>query len=78
MPAKYKAKISNVLRNKSLTYTHILDVIEGVGSITTTSEIASVLKISWNTAEKKLLELALDGKVTRMKKPGLNLWVLKK
>ena len=45
MPAKYKAKISNVLRNKSLTYTHILDVIEGVGSITTTSEIASVLKI---------------------------------
>lgn len=78
MTTKSKFKIGNNKRNKLLMDTHILGVIEGVGGITTTSEIASELKISWNTAEKKLLELALDGKITRMKKPGLNLWVSKK
>ena len=41
------------------------------------SELAEHLKISWNTAEKYLLELALDEKVKRIKKKGANLWMLK-
>jgi len=45
--------------------------------VVTTTEIAEQLKISWNTAEKYLLELALDGSVLRMKKSGVNLWIKK-
>ncbi|MEM2873830.1 MAG: hypothetical protein QW063_00010 [Candidatus Nanoarchaeia archaeon] len=43
--------------------------------ILTTTEVASALKISWNTAEKLMLELTLEGKVQRMKKAGVNLWL---
>ena len=45
--------------------------------VVTTSEIAEALKISWNTAEKYLLEETINGKVERMKKAGVNLWVVK-
>ena len=45
--------------------------------IVTSSEIAKKFSVSWNTAEKYLLELALDGKVERIKKVGVNLWMLK-
>ena len=45
--------------------------------VVTTSEIAEALKISWNTAEKYLLEETINGKVERMKKAGVNLWVAK-
>lgn len=45
--------------------------------VVTTTEVAKQLGISWNTAEKYLLELALDGSVQRMKKAGVNLWVIK-
>ena len=41
--------------------------------VITTSELASQFKISWNTAEKYLLELALDGKVVRIRKKRVNL-----
>ena len=45
--------------------------------VITTSELAKELKISWNTAEKMLLELTIEGKVERMKKSGVNLWLAK-
>lgn len=45
--------------------------------VLTTSELAKELKVSWNTAEKYLLELTIDGKVERMKKEGVNLWLNK-
>ena len=45
--------------------------------VVTSSEIAEFLKISWNTSDKYLLELALDKKVERLKKRGVNLWILK-
>lgn len=44
--------------------------------IVTSSEVAKFLKVSWNTAEKCLLELALDGKIRRKKKEGTTLWML--
>ncbi len=47
-------------------------------TVITSSELANFLDISWNTADKYLLELALDGKVRRIKKKGVNLWLLKK
>jgi len=43
--------------------------------VITTSEIAGHFGISWNTAEKYLLELTLDGKIVRKKKQGVNLWL---
>jgi len=54
----------------------IMKKIEKV-KVVTTSEIAEEIKVSWNTAEKHLLELTIDGKITRMKKAGVNLWVVK-
>ncbi len=45
--------------------------------VITTAEIASEFKVSWNTAEKYLLEMALDNRLKRVKKAGANLWVLK-
>ena len=45
--------------------------------VVTSSEIAKKLGINWNTAEKYLLELIIDGKVEKIKKLGVNLWMLK-
>jgi Mn-dependent DtxR family transcriptional regulator len=45
--------------------------------IVTSSEVAAALGVSWNTAEKYLLELIIEGKVVRIKKVGVNLWMLK-
>ena len=45
--------------------------------IVTSSEVASSLNVSWNTAEKYLLELVIAGKIDRIKKIGVNLWMLK-
>ena len=45
--------------------------------VVTSSEVASHLGVSWNTAEKYLLELIIDGKVDRIKKVGVNLWLPK-
>ena len=39
--------------------------------IVTSSEIANHLNISWNTAEKYLLELVIDGKIDKIKKVGV-------
>lgn len=54
----------------------IMKIVTGV-KVVTTSEIAEDLKVSWNTAEKHLLELTIDNKLMRMKKAGVNLWVIK-
>ncbi|MEM0465788.1 MAG: winged helix-turn-helix transcriptional regulator [Candidatus Pacearchaeota archaeon] len=55
-------------RNKILKYAKEKRVI-------TSSEIAKLLGISWNTAQAYLMELALDGEIIRIKKEGVNLWV---
>ena len=54
----------------------ILDFSEK-DKVVTTAEIANHFGISWNTAERHLLELALDNKLERIKKAGVNLWMLK-
>jgi len=46
-------------------------------SVVTSSKVAKELKISWNTAEKYLLELIIEGKVRKIKEDKVNLWVLK-
>lgn len=45
--------------------------------VITSSELAKFLKVSWNTSQSYLMELALEGKVERIKKEGVNLWMLK-
>jgi predicted HTH transcriptional regulator len=49
----------------------------GQKKVITSSELAKYLEISWNTAEKYLLELIIEGKIERIKKAGVNLWLLK-
>ena len=45
--------------------------------VITSSELAKFLNVSWNTAEKCLLELVIDNKIVRIKKKGVNLWLSK-
>ena len=45
--------------------------------VVTSSEVAKFFKVSWNTADKYLLELLIESKVERIKKEGVNLWLLK-
>jgi predicted HTH transcriptional regulator len=66
---KYHMKVHN-FKDKILNFAKKDKII-------TTSEIARKFEISWNTAEKYLLEMALDDKFTRLKKERVNLWVLK-
>lgn len=54
----------------------VLDFIKKK-KVVTSSEIAKYIKVSWNTAEKCLLELVIDGKLERIKKEGVNLWMIK-
>jgi len=44
--------------------------------VITSSELSKKLKISWNTAERHLMNLALERKIERIKKEGVNLWML--
>ena len=54
----------------------ILDLIRKE-KVVTSSEVARLLKISWNTADKYLLELFISKKVERIRKKGVNLWLRK-
>ena len=45
--------------------------------VVTSSEVAKFLKISWNTADSYLKELLIEGKIERIKKEGVNLWLRK-
>jgi predicted HTH transcriptional regulator len=65
-----------MFNNMNIHNKKILDYIKK-NRVVTSSEIAKYLNISWNTSDKYLLELVIDGKVERIKKLGVNLWVLK-
>lgn len=54
----------------------ILDLLKE-SRVVTSSEIAKLLVVSWNTAQAYLMELALEGIILRVKKEGVNLWILK-
>ena len=45
--------------------------------VITSSELAEFLNINWNTSEKYLLELGMENKIIKIKKKGVNLWLLK-
>ncbi len=47
----------------------------GKEKVITSSELAKHLNVSWNTAEKYLLEMVIDGKMIKIKKEGVNLWM---
>ncbi len=49
----------------------------GKETVITSSELAKFLKVSWNTAEKYLLELVIENKINKIKKEGVNLWMLR-
>jgi len=47
----------------------------GEKRVITSSELAKFLGVSWNTAEKYLLELVIEGHIIKIKKEGVNLWL---
>ena len=49
----------------------------GKEKVITSSELAKHLGVSWNTAEKYLLELIIENKLIKIKKLGVNLWMRK-
>lgn len=54
----------------------ILDYIKK-NEVVTSSEIAKILKVSWNTADSYLKDLVIGGKLKRIKKERVNLWMIK-
>jgi len=62
--------------NNQLRTKRILKFL-GEKMVITSSELAKFLSVSWNTAEKYLLELAVENKVVKLKKEKVNLWMLK-
>jgi predicted HTH transcriptional regulator len=64
------------LRNILMKIHNIMRYIEKK-KVITTSELAEEYKIAWNTAEKFLLEMVIDGKIIKLKKSGVNLWIAK-
>ncbi len=69
---------NNINMNNTMNVhnSRILDLIKKERVITS-SELAKYLKVNWNTADKYLMELAMGGKIERIKKEGVNLWMLK-
>ena len=64
-------------KHNNLNYERIMDFIRK-NKVVTTGEVAEFLKISWNTANSWLLNLALKKKIELIKKEGgLNLWLKK-
>ena len=55
---------------------NILDLIKK-NRVVTSSEIAKLLKVSWNTADSYLKELLIERKLVRIKKDGVTLWMKK-
>ena len=43
--------------------------------VVTSSDVARFLKVSWNTAERHLIELLIEKKVMRIKREGVTLWL---
>lgn len=67
---KRRILMNNQIRDKILKYL-------GEKRVITSSELSKFLSVSWNTAQNYLMELALDSKIVRIKKEGVNLWMLK-
>lgn len=45
--------------------------------VLTTNEVSKKLNIVWNTADSYLKDLVIEGKLERIKKEGVNLWMIK-
>ncbi|MFH0808502.1 MAG: DUF977 family protein [archaeon] len=58
---------------------HNKDIIDLIRKerVVTSSEVAEIFGVSWNTADKYLVELLVQGKVIRIKKAGVTLWLMK-
>ena len=67
---------SIIMKSHSLKKGKIVKFIKE-NRVVTSSELARFLKVSWNTAEKYLLELVIEEQIVRIKKLGVNLWLLK-
>ncbi len=46
--------------------------------VLTTNEVSKKLNIVWNTADSYLKDLVIENKIRRIKKEGVNLWLMKK
>ena len=58
-------RIKNSSNNSTKSHNHIIKFMQST-PVTTTSEITEKFTLSWNTAQTRLLELALENKVERI------------
>jgi len=68
--------ISPILKSKYSMQNQIYEIFKKE-RVVTTSDVSKKLKINWSTAEKGLLELMAERKLIRIKKEGVNLWLIK-
>lgn len=54
----------------------VMDFIKSK-KIVTSREVAEMLQVSWNTADRYLTELLIEGRVDRIKKERVTLWLKK-
>jgi len=68
---------TNLPINTNMKTQDIQKILKYIGEkkVITSSELAKFLSVSWNTAQAYLMELALDNKIVRIKKEGVNLWL---
>lgn len=43
--------------------------------VVSSSDVARFLSVSWNTAERYLIELLLEKRIVRVKREGVTLWL---
>ena len=72
----YINKTNNLFNHMNIHKDKILAYIQK-NRVVTSSEIARLLKVSWNTADSYLKDLVIEGKLERIKKEGVNLWMKK-
>jgi predicted HTH transcriptional regulator len=58
-----------------ITNKELIDFIKKE-KVVTSSDVAKFFSLSWNTAEKYLMELLLENKIRRIKKERVTLWTL--
>ena len=68
--------VINIITHMNIHKNKLIEFITK-SRVVTSSEVAKFLKVSWNTADSYLKELLIEGKVTRIKKKGVNLWMKK-
>lgn len=79
IPTQIIKNVKIVKFNHHRPYSYKEEILKAIQKerIVTSREVSKLLNINWGTADRYLMELLIDGKVERIKKEGVNLWLIK-